>query len=54
MFTVKKENSDTLVTIRLNGEYIALRNDFHAANDAIEYEYWSDVEKFRIRNARGR
>jgi len=54
MFTAQKENNDSMVTIRLNGEYIALRNCFKEARDAINFEYWNSVEAFRIRNAKGR
>ncbi len=52
-FSAQLEKNDTLVTIRFNGEYIALRNDFKEARNTINFDQWNTVEQQRLDRAQG-
>lgn len=48
MFTAEKENNEEHVTIRFNGEFIAIRNCFKAARNTINFDHWTTAERLRL------
>ncbi len=48
MFSAQKENNELMVTIRFNGQYIAVRECFKAARNTINFDQWTNPERLRL------